>query len=400
MGFMSSEKPDLSALRIDRKEEVRSKRPINSKLIKNFLYFLLVTVVVVAAYFIYQKVNDNSIIVEQYTVGLSFPSDSDALLTASGYIVAQRKASVASKGTGRLIYLGVVEGDAVVKDQVIARLEDEDIKAQLLQAKATLKLYEAELKEAEKYFNRQKSLFKTGSTTEELLESAEARYEKALANIDVAKAIIKASEVALENMLIRAPFNGTVLTKNADVGEIVTPISGSATSKSAVVTLADMKSLQVETDVSESNIQKIKLNQKCDIFLDAYPNLKYAGYVAKIVPTADRSKATVLVKVGFFTYDDKVLPEMSAKVNFLLEKKEETNNDNKPILMVPISSVRESGKMKIVYTIKEDMARQNIITTGRQFGDMIEVVSGLEEGDKIISKLNDNIKEKTKVKIK
>ncbi len=400
MGFMSSEKPDLSALRIDRKEEVRSKRPINSKLIKNFLYFLLVTVVVVAAYFIYQKVNDNSIIVEQYTVGLSFPSDSDALLTASGYIVAQRKASVASKGTGRLIYLGVVEGDAVVKDQVIARLEDEDIKAQLLQAKATLKLYEAELKEAEKYFNRQKSLFKTGSTTEELLESAEARYEKALANIDVAKAIIKASEVALENMLIRAPFNGTVLTKNADVGEIVTPVSGSATSKSAVVTLADMKSLQVETDVSESNIQKIKLNQKCDIFLDAYPNLKYAGYVAKIVPTADRSKATVLVKVGFFTYDDKVLPEMSAKVNFLLEKKEETNNDNKPILMVPISSVRESGKMKIVYTIKEDMARQNIITTGRQFGDMIEVVSGLEEGDKIISKLNDNIKEKTKVKIK
>ncbi len=400
MGFMSSEKPDLSALRIDRKEEVRSKRPINSKLIKNFLYFLLVTVVVVAAYFIYQKVNDNSIIVEQYTVGLSFPSDSDALLTASGYIVAQRKASVASKGTGRLIYLGVVEGDAVVKDQVIARLEDEDIKAQLLQAKATLKLYEAELKEAEKYFNRQKSLFKTGSTTEELLESAEARYEKALANIDVAKAIIKASEVALENMLIRAPFNGTVLTKNADVGEIVTPISGSATSKSAVVTLADMKSLQVETDVSESNIQKIKLNQKCDIFLDAYPNLKYAGYVAKIVPTADRSKATVLVKVGFFTYDDKVLPEMSAKVNFLLEKKEETNNDNKPILMVPISSVRESGKMKIVYTIKEDMARQNIITTGRQFGDMIEVVSGLEEGNKIISKLNDNIKEKTKVKIK
>lgn len=400
MGFMSSEKPDLSALRIDRKEEVRSKRPINFKLIKNLLYFLLVTVVIVAAYFIYQKVNDSSIIVDQYTVSLSFPSDSDALLTASGYIVAQRKASVASKGTGRLIYLGVVEGDAVVKDQVIARLEDEDIKAQLLQAKATLKLYEAELKEAEKYFNRQKALYKTGSTTEELLESAEARYEKALANIEVAKAMIKASEVALENMLIRAPFNGTVLTKNADVGEIVTPISGSATSKSAVVTLADMKSLQVETDVSESNIQKIKLNQKCDIFLDAYPNLKYAGYVAKIVPTADRSKATVLVKVGFFTYDDKVLPEMSAKVNFLLEKKEETNNDNKPILMVPISSVRESGKMKIVYTIKEDMARQNIITTGRQFGDMIEVVSGLEEGDKIISKLNDNIKEKTKVKIK
>jgi len=400
MGFMSSEKPDLSALRIDRKEETRSKRPINSKLIKNVVYLLLTAIVIVASYFIYLKVSDNSVIVEQYTVSLNFPSDSDALLTASGYIVAQRKASVASKGTGRLIYLGVVEGDAVVKDQVIARLEDDDIKAQLLQAKATLKLYEAELKESEKYFKRQKALFKTGSTTEELLESAEARYEKALANIDVANALIKASEVSLENMLIRAPFNGTVLTKNADVGEIVTPISGSATSKSAVVTLADMKSLQVETDVSESNIQKIKLNQKCNIFLDAYPNLKYDGFVAKIVPTADRSKATVLVKVGFLHYDDKVLPEMSAKVNFLLDKKEETSNDNKPILMVPLSAIRYSGKMKLVYTVQDNLARQSIITTGRQFGDMIEVVSGLDEGDKIISKLNDNIKEKTKVKTK
>ncbi len=400
MGFMSSEKPDLSALRIDRKEEVKSKRPINSKLIKNIVYLLLTAIVIVAAYFIFLKVSDNSVIVEQYTINLSFPSESDALLTASGYIVAQRKASVASKGTGRLIYLGVVEGDAVVKDQIIARLEDDDIKAQLLQAKATLKLYEAELKEAEKYYNRQKALIKTGSTTDELLESAEARYEKALANIDIAKAMIEASEVSLENMLIRAPFNGTVLTKNADVGEIVTPISGSATSKSAVVTLADMKSLQVETDVSESNIQKIKLNQKCDIFLDAYPNLKYAGYVAKIVPTADRSKATVLVKVGFFNYDDKVLPEMSAKVNFLIEKKEETAKDDKPILMVPISAVRETGNRKVVYSIEENMARQNIITTGRQFGDMLEVVSGLEEGDKVILKLNEEIKEKTKVKTK
>jgi len=398
MGIMNSEKPDLSALRIDRKEGVGNRKRINSKIIKNLIYFIVFLIVIIAAYFIYSKVSDNSIIVEQYTVSLSYPSESNALLTASGYIVAQRKASVASKGTGKLVYLGVVEGDAVVKDQIIARLEDDDIRAQLSQAKATLKLYEAELKEAEKYYNRQKALFKTGSTTEEMLESAEAGYEKALANIDVAKAMIEAAQVSLENMLIRAPFNGTVLTKNADVGEIVTPISGSATSKSAVVTLADMKSLQVEADVSESNIQKIRLNQKCNIFLDAYPNLKYDGYVAKIVPTADRSKATVLVKVGFFNYDEKVLPEMSAKVNFLIDKEEETIKEDKPILLVPVSAIRESGGRKIVYSIKENVAEQNIITTGRQFGDMVEVVSGLEEGDKIILKITDEIKEKTKVK--
>lgn len=397
---MSSEKFDISALKINRSEEKKETSPYRKKMLRNGILGVLFIVILVSAYLLYPTFTDNSIPVQTFSVSLSFPSSNDAVLSASGYVVAQRKASVASKGTGRLLYLGVVEGDEVRKDQIIARLEDSDIQTQLLEAKATLKLYEAELRDAQKNLNRQKALLKSGSTTEEIVESAQARYEKALANIEIANASIKGAEVALENMLIRSPFDGTVLAKNADVGEMVTPMSGSTTSKSAVVTIADMKSLQVETDVSESNIQKIELNQPCDIILDAYPNHKYKGFVAKIVPTADRSKATVLVKVGFFNYDSKVLPEMSAKVNFLLEeKKSKEENDEKPIMLIPASAIRESGNRKVVFTVSDNTAHQNIITIGRQFGDMFEVISGLNNGDLIITKLNDQIKEKTKVKI-
>ncbi len=397
---MNSEKFDVSALKIKREEEKKETSPYRKRMIRNSIMGILLILVLIAAYLLYPTFTDNSIQVQTFNVSLSFPSSNDAVLTASGYIVAQRKASVASKGTGRLLYLGVVEGDEVRKDQIIARLEDSDIQAQLLEAKATLKLYEAELRDAEKNLNRQKALLKSGSTTEEIVESAQARYEKALANIEIANASIKGAEVAIENMLIRSPFDGTVLAKNADVGEMVTPMSGSTTSKSAVVTIADMKSLQVETDVSESNIQKIDMNQPCDIILDAYPNQKYKGFVAKIVPTADRSKATVLVKVGFFNYDSKVLPEMSAKVNFLLEeKKSKDENDEKPIMLIPASAIRETGNRKVVFTISDNAAHQNIITIGRQFGDMFEVISGLNNGDLIITNLNDQIKEKTKVKI-
>ncbi len=215
----------------------------------------------------------------------------------------RRKAAIASKGTGRLIFLGVVEGDKVVKNQIIGRLENTDILPQLEEAKANLQLYKADLNSAENTFNREKELFQKGLSSQQTYDQAEASYNRLLASIEIANARIKQYEVAIENTLIRAPFDGTVLTKNAEVGEIVAPFGGSTTSKTAVVTIADMKSLLVEADVSESNIEKIQVNQDCEIILDAYPEKSYSAYVFKIVPTADRSKATVLVKVGFKNYD-------------------------------------------------------------------------------------------------
>jgi RND family efflux transporter MFP subunit len=389
---MDSKNADLSSLKIDRSNN----NPKSSS--KFVIYGLVLIIIIIAGYFIISSFTSSAIEVKLTTVVKQSPAKSNAILTASGYVVAQRKAAIASKGTGRLIYLGVVEGDKVKKDQVIGRLEDNDIRAQLEQAKANSKLQEADLNDAKNTFDRVKELFEKGLSSQQEYDQAEANYNRILASIEVAKAGVQVAEVALENTLIRAPFDGTVLTKNAEVGEIVAPFGGSTTSKTAVVTIADMKSLLVETDVSESNIEKIKEGRECEITLDAYPEKSYQGYVFKIVPTADRSKATVLVKVGFKNYDSRVLPEMSAKVSFLSEKNENEENQL-PVLTIPLSAVDELNGKKIVYVVNDNKAVQKDISTGRLLGNYVEVISGLKEGDEIINDLNEKIKDGVQVKV-
>lgn len=397
---MESTKSDLSSLRIDRSEE---KRPPdrNKKIITRSIITILLLLIAFAAYRFINSLLYKKEDVKLISVTFQTSSSSSAILNASGYVVAQRKAAVASKGTGRLVYLGVVEGDQVKKDQIIARLEDNDIKAQLDQARANLKLAEADLNDAENFYKRQKELFSKGLISQQEFETAEARYNRTLASIDLAKAQVTAAEVALENTLIRAPFDGTVLTKNADVGEIVSPFGASINSRAAVVTMADMSSLQVETDVSESNIEKISIMQNCEITLDAYPEKRYPGYVAKIVPTADRSKATVLVKVGFKEYDSRVLPEMSAKVAFLMleEDKNKSEVEEKPTLVVPLSSVAKRSGIDVVFIVKEEKAVEVQVQLGRKFGNYVEVISGLEPGEQIIETVSEKINTGVEVKI-
>lgn len=391
---METKNVDLSSLRIDRsnKEEIKSGKK-NIFIISGIILFL------VAGYFIITSFLGNSVQVKLTTAVLQKPGQTTASLNASGYIVAQRKAAIASKGTGRLIFLGVVEGDQVKKNQVIARLEDNDIRAQLEQAKANLKLQQADLVNALNTFNRTKDLFAKGLSSQQELDQTEANYNRILASIEVAKAGVQAAEVALENTLIRAPFDGTVLTKNAEVGEIVAPFGGSTTSKTAVVTIADMNSLLVEADVSESNIEKIIEGQDCEIMLDAYPEKSYQGYVFKIVPTADRSKATVMVKVGFKNYDSRVLPEMSAKVAFFTEPIDTSIANQKPILVIPASSVRNENGKSYVFTVSDDKAIKNEIVIGQKLGSYVEVLSGLQSGQKVISTLDEKIKDGVEVKL-
>jgi len=396
---METKNADLSSLRID-----RTKKNVNpeqkQKTLKTIIWIISVAVFVLLIYFGFKNITSQTIDVTLTTATLQSSAQSSAVLTASGYVVAQRKAAVASKGMGRLVFLGVVEGDKVSTDQVIARLEDSDIKAQLAQAQANLKLNQAELKDAENNFKRQQTLLASGATSQMEVDAAESRYNRVVASIEVAKAQVLAAEVAMENTLIRAPFNGTVLTKNADVGEVVAPLGAGANAKAAVVTIADMNSLQVEADVSESNIEKILPNQDCQISLDAYPGHNYAGYVSKIVPTADRSKATVMVKIGFKEYDSRVLPEMSAKVLFLREAMKEELKKEVPSLVIPKTAVAELDGKKVVYRVQDDKAYQIEITTGKEFGAYIEITSGLENGSQIIDNLNNEIKNGTKVKTK
>ncbi|MCB9219827.1 MAG: efflux RND transporter periplasmic adaptor subunit [Ignavibacteriales bacterium] len=393
---METKNVDLSSLRIDRS---RNNSNQNKKLFNVLLIVIISLGIIAAVYFLWEKLFNKGIPVNLTTATLVSQSQTSAILTASGYVVAQRKAAIASKATGRLVYLGVVEGDPVVKGQIIGRLEDDDVKSQLDQAKATLKLYEADLISAEDNYNREKELFATNVSSEQDLSSAESTYKRTLASIELAKAQIKSAEIAVEYTLIRAPFDGTVLTKNADVGEIVSPLGASSTSRAAVVTIADMTSLQVEADVSESNIERIEMKQDCEITLDAYPSNRYAGYVDKIVPTADRSKATVLVKVAFKNYDKRVLPEMSAKVLFLSEAVNEETMNEKPFLVIPKTSVANRNSKLVVYKILDDKAQEFEVTIGKEVGSNVEVTSGLNNGESVISNVTDEIKNNTKVYI-
>src|SRR5438445_327341 len=291
------------------------------------------------------------------------PMRSGAVLVASGYVVAQRKAAVASKGTGRLVYLGVVEGDRVRAGQVIARVEDADVRAQLAEAQANLDLSRADLRDAERALAREHMLMDSNSTSQASYDAAEARYQRVKANIAVAQAALQSAQVALENTVIRAPFDGTVLTKNADVGEVVAPLAASAFSKSAVVTVADLRSLQVEADVAESNLEAVSPGQPCEIVLDAYPDARYPGSVAMIVPTADRAKATVQVKVAFRSYDARVLPEMSAKVHFL-PRPSRVAVDTQPVLVVPGTAVVERNGRSVVLVVERGRAVEVPVVVG------------------------------------
>jgi RND family efflux transporter MFP subunit len=394
---METKNIDLSSLKIDRSENNDGpKKGIGKYIIYGVIVLIAAAVVIFA---LSGSLFSSAVEVKTTSATMQTSSMTNAVLTASGYVVAQRKAAVASKGTGRLVYLGVVEGDKVKYNQVLARVEDSDIKAQLEQAKANVKLYEADLKQSLTNYNRQKALLKTNSTSEMEVDAAEANYQKVLASIDVAKAQVQSAEVAMENTLIRAPFDGTVLTKDADVGEVVAPLAASASSKGAVVTMADMRSLQVEADVSESNIEKTKPNQDCVITLDAYPEIQYPGYVAKIVPTADRSKATVMVKVAFKNYDERVLPEMSAKVSFLTDAGNQDVKNEKPVLIIPSTAVVSRQGRDVVFTISDNKAVEIPVKAGKKYENYTEIKEGLGNGDVVIEKVTDLIKNGVKVKV-
>ena len=394
---METKNIDLSALRIHRSQDSEDGPPKKTGMIIGTVTVIIV--LVAGIIFLYQKIFSPTVEVRLASVTWTSPSQSNAVLTASGYVVAQRKAAIASKATGRLVYLGVVEGDRVKKGQIIARLEDSDIRALLEQSRANLRLNEANLKDAMQSLSREKTLLEKGLTTQAEYDAAEAHQLSVAASIEVAKAMVTGAEVSLENTLIRAPFDGTVLTKDADIGEMVVPMAASVGSKSAVVTIADMTSLQVEADVSESNIEHIIPNQPCEITLDAYPEIRYQGYVAKIVPTADRAKATVMVKVGFNSYDSRVLPEMGAKVLFLKEASDAAALTEKPRLTIPVTSIVERDGKKLAFIIVDNKASAVVLTTGRQMGSFVEIVDGLTPGEKVIDKLDASITDGLKVKV-
>lgn len=386
---MATKDADLSSLRIDRKGPGPTKA-VGSRWIKRAVtWSLVLSLAAVAAYFILGFLNP-PLEVQLVGASLSSPSQANSVLTASGYVVARRKAAVASKGTGRLVFLGVDEGDKVKKGQVIARLEDADVAAARARAQENLRVAEAELYDAKQSLERNRILLKQGVLAQSEYDASDMRYRRVIATIESARFGVKEADVAVDNTLIVAPFDGTVLKKNADVGEIVAPLAGATSSRAAVVTIADMSSLEVDADVSEANITKISPEQNCEITLDAYPQQRYPGYVTKIVPTADRAKATVLVKIRFKDYDQKVLPEMSAKVSFL-KPGSASDGDAKPVLTVPAAAVAKRNGRDVVFQLKDDRAVEVPVTIGQRLGASVEIQQGLKDGDKVIGKVEDKL---------
>jgi RND family efflux transporter MFP subunit len=283
---------------------------------------------------------------------------------------------------------------------VIARLEDDDVTATLRRSRADFAAAEAELKDARESLKRQKMLLEKDFVAQADYDTAEARYNRVLASIDSARFAVREAEVAVDYTKIVAPFDGTVLRKNADIGEIMAPLAGAASSRAAVVTIADLSSLEVDADVAEANITRVKNEQACEIRLDAYPEQAYQGYVSKIVPTADRAKATVMVKIRFKSYDRRVLPEMSAKVTFLAHDMMTQQGANEPLLTLPAAAVAARNGRQVVYQIEKNHAIEVPVVTGRTLGSLVEIKQGLKEGDKVISKIDNQISAGVKVVVK
>ena len=399
--------PDLSRLRIAR-DSATSPLASSRRSWRRYVVPVAIAIGVgVVGFVIYKRTLGAAPEVEQTTVTLTYPYQAYTVLNATGYVVAQRKASVASKATGRLEWLGVAEGSRVTKGQVIARLESQDVAATRDQAaanvnvaRANLEQAKAEQQDAQRQLKRTEDLLAQNFVSPAAFDAAVARADKARAAVGSAQAAVVAAEanrrvagVGVEQTVIRAPFDGVVLTKNANVGDTITPFSSALDTKGAVVTMADMSTLEVEADVSESNLQKVKVGQPCEIELDAIPDARFQGSVSRMVPTVDRSKATVTTKISFRELDPRILPDMSAKVAFLSEPVPPEQRAPRPA--VNPAAIVERGGHTVVFVVRDRRVSAMPVQTGSRIGDVIELKQGPQPGEKVVlrppSKLKDGM---------
>ncbi len=405
--------PDLDRLRIERSEGARlsgagSQGGSKTRLILGLVGAALLILLALYLWGPLQPAQE----ITPYVVARLYPAQAYTQLNASGYVVAQRKAAVSSKSTGRLAFLGVEEGSRVKKGQILATLENEDLVAQRNQAEsqigeaqAGLAQAQAELADANLQHRRYKDLVAKDLVARQDYDTAVARYNKAKAGVAAAQARIKSAQaglanaqVALEYSYIRSPFDGVVTTKYAEVGEVVAPFGAAVNARAAVATLADLTSLMVEADVAEANLDRVKVGQPCEITLDAIPNKRFTGEVHMIVPTADRAKGTVLTKVKFLEPDERILPEMSAKVAFLSRSLEPAERQAR--LAVPQDALVTVNGQKYAFLIEGNKVKRVSVTTGPTRENLVEIAGGLKEGDKVALKPPASLKDGSRIKVK
>ena len=381
---MSDKKDLLNDLKIDRSDSNNSEKSSLSKIITIVVVSIFILVV---AKFIFLS-EDEILEVSAYKAIPAGQSNnsSASVLDASGYVTARIQATVSSKITGKVLEVFIEEGMFVEKGQILAQLDDSSVQAELNFAKT-------QLKEAQRVFNRTSELRKDNLASQASLDAAESQVDGLKARLDISKQIVA-------DMQIRAPFSGVVINKAAQPGEMISPVSaGGGFTRTGIGTIVDMSSLEVEVDVNESYINRVQPGQPAITNLNAYPNWDISSEVIAIIPTADRNKATVKVRIGLLEKDARVLPDMGAKVSFLKDQVIETPEKLEGV-MIPSSSLVKEGNLSYVFVIQNGLIRKTKVTVGSLSSNFSRITNGIEVGDNVVTDPNNELQNGQEVLIK
>jgi RND family efflux transporter MFP subunit len=399
---LSDLKGELASLKIDRDQPARS--PWRWPLL------LLVPLVLVMGVLYALRLRQTLLAAEVETLRPTVARPDQApvgspILTASGYVVARRKAVVSAKIQGRLGELRVEEGSRVREGEIIARLESSDYEAQVDRARAAVQRAEADLAENQRQLRLAEELTRDSVLAADQRDAAKSRVQIATAALAQARADLKFADASYQNTMIKAPFSGVVVKKMAEVGESVAPIPPGvnlSTSSGAIVALADLATLEVEADVSESNVARLSDDQPAEVTVEAFPDRKYRAILRQVIPTADRTKATVQVKVTILEKDKDLKPEMSAKVTFLESdvSREPASAGQAPLVMVPKESVASRGGRSVVFEVKDGKAHERPVTTTGERQGLLMVREGLSGSETLVARPAETLKDGDSVRIK
>jgi len=383
---------DLSALRIE-----RSPLPPERRWVSRVAWLVLLSGLAAGAWAWLNR--EQPVEVELASATTRAAGSQASVLNASGYVTARRRATVSSKVTGKVVEVNVEEGMAVREGQVLARLDDATVRAMLELARAqrdaarrAVPEVEVRLAEAELLLGRRERLAADGLVTEAELDQAlaevnslKARLAATREQVTVAERQVALQETELDNTIIRAPFSGVAISKDAQPGEMVSPVSaGGGFTRTGISTIVDMTSLEIEVDVNESYINRVTPGQAVAAVLDAYPDWSIPAKVITLVPTADRQKATVLVRIGFDALDPRILPDMGVKVTFLRAADPESAAAARPVVLVPKSAVRVTDGASYVFVLRQDTVERRAVQTAGADGDRLEVTAGLSGGERVV----------------
>jgi len=342
------------------------------------------------------------------------PSLGNSVLNASGYVVARRMATVSSKVTGKIEEIYVEEGMTVKKDQVLASLDPVNLKTALTMAERELEAsrrnlaeIEVRLADARRTLERNESLVKQQLISESALDTSRAEVNALAARLEASRAQMKVAESGLamrkndyDDRQVRAPFTGVVISKDAQPGEIVSPMSaGGGFTRTGIATIVDMDSREVEVDVNEAYINRVKANQRVEATLDAYPDQTLAAHVINIVPTADRTKATVRVRIGFDKLEPQILPDMGIKVRFLDDVPVAAAAPTGPRIRVPSVAVQRVDGSAFVWVVSDGRVERRAVTLGPESEGSIEVLAGVTSGEELVSPVVAGLEDGGKVEL-